>query len=98
MIDLAALRVLAHTLAHVAPMAIAGRRTVLELGLRRYDPARHRLYCRRQGEGPRVPLPMDLYRDYWKHTWASVSRSLFNTLLAPDVAPGDTTTVVERAG
>jgi len=35
---------------------------------------------------PLAGIPVDLYRDYWKHTWASVSRSLFNTLLAPDVA------------
>jgi pimeloyl-ACP methyl ester carboxylesterase len=35
---------------------------------------------------PLAGMPMDLYRDYWKHTWASVSRSLFNTLLTPDVA------------
>ena len=230
MIELGSLLLLAHTLAHVAPMAIAARRIVLEVGLRRYDPERHRLYYRRQGEGPPVLLlhglagswrywrrgldglrtdhtlylpdlvgfgrspkprgdyslamhvealtplldavegpttvvghsmgaivalglyarfparvkrlaliglpyfpsrelaeaslsklslmnrlviarswlapavchmkdllglpifaplvgmPVDLYRDYWKHTWASVSRSLFNTLLAPDVA------------
>src|SRR6266571_6540716 len=35
---------------------------------------------------PLAGMPVDLYRDYWKHTWASVSRSLFNTLLASDVA------------
>ena len=35
---------------------------------------------------PLAGMPVDLYRDYWKHTWASFSRSLFNTLLAPDVA------------
>jgi pimeloyl-ACP methyl ester carboxylesterase len=35
---------------------------------------------------PIVGMPVDLYRDYWKHTWASFSRSLFNTLLASDVA------------
>ena len=35
---------------------------------------------------PIVGMPVDLYRDYWKHTWASFSRSFFNTLLAPDVA------------
>ena len=34
---------------------------------------------------PIVGMPVDLYRDYWKHTWASFSRSFFNTLLAPDV-------------
>ena len=230
MIEVGALLLLAHSLAHVAGITIAGRRLVLEAGLRRYDPARHRLYYRREGEGPAVLLvhglggswrywrrgldgfrahhtvylpdllgfgrspkprgdyslamhvealtpllheadgpitvvghsmgaivalglyarfpdrvkrltliglpyfpsrelaeaslstvslmnrlvirrswlapgvcymkdllglpffaplagmPLDLYRDYWKHTWASFSRSLFNTLLAPDVA------------
>jgi pimeloyl-ACP methyl ester carboxylesterase len=35
---------------------------------------------------PLAGTPVDLYRDYWKHTWASFSRSLFNTLLASDVA------------
>jgi pimeloyl-ACP methyl ester carboxylesterase len=35
---------------------------------------------------PLFGVPMDLYRDYWKHTWASFSRSFFNTLLATDVA------------
>lgn len=35
---------------------------------------------------PIVGMPVDLYRDYWKHTWASFSRSFFNTLLAPDMA------------
>jgi len=35
---------------------------------------------------PIAGMPVDLYRDYWKHTWASFSRSLFNTLLASDVA------------
>lgn len=34
---------------------------------------------------PLAGMPVDLYRDYWKHTWNSVSRSLFNTLLAADV-------------
>lgn len=34
---------------------------------------------------PLMRMPIDLYRDYWKHTWNSMSRSLFNTLLAPDV-------------
>ena len=30
-------------------------------------------------------VPVDLYRDYWKHTWTSVSQSLFNTILSVDV-------------
>lgn len=34
---------------------------------------------------PVFGMPVDLYRDYWKHTWASLSRSVFNTLLAADV-------------
>jgi pimeloyl-ACP methyl ester carboxylesterase len=34
---------------------------------------------------PLARMPVDLYRDYWKHTWNSVSRSIFNTLLAADV-------------
>lgn len=34
---------------------------------------------------PLARMPVDLYRDYWKHTWNSVSRSLLNTLLAADV-------------
>ena len=230
MIELGLLLLLAHTMAHVAGAAVVGRRFVLEAGFRRYDPARHRLYCQREGEGAAILLihglggswrywrrgldglrphhtlflpdligfgrspkprgeyslsmhvealapivaaadgpmtivghsmgaivglgvysrfpdrvkrltlvglpyfpsrtlaevslskvalmnrlvigrswlapavcymkdllalpvfaslasmPVDLYRDYWKHTWASFSRSLFNTLLAPDVA------------
>ena len=56
MIEFGGLLLLAHTLAHVAPLAIAGRRILLEVGLRRYDPERHRLYCRRQGQGPPVLL------------------------------------------
>ena len=52
MIGLGALLLLAHSLAHVVAMAVAGRRILLETGLRRYDPARHRLFCRREGEGP----------------------------------------------
>jgi len=35
---------------------------------------------------PLAGMPVDLYRDYWKHTWASFSRSLSNTLLGPDLA------------
>jgi pimeloyl-ACP methyl ester carboxylesterase len=35
---------------------------------------------------PLAGVPVDLHRDYFKHTWNSVSRSLFNTLLAADVA------------
>jgi len=35
---------------------------------------------------PIAGMPVDLYRDYFKHTWASFSRTFFNTLLAPDVA------------
>lgn len=34
---------------------------------------------------PLAGMPVDLYRDYFKHTWNSFSRSLFNTLLATDV-------------
>lgn len=34
---------------------------------------------------PLAGMPVDLYRDYWKHTWNSVSQSLFNALLAVDV-------------
>jgi len=34
---------------------------------------------------PLMRMPVDLYRDYWKHTWNSMSRSLFRTLLASDV-------------
>ncbi len=52
MIELGALLLLAHALAHVMGITIAGRRILLEAGWRRYDPARHRLYCRREGEGP----------------------------------------------
>jgi pimeloyl-ACP methyl ester carboxylesterase len=54
--EIGALLLLAHSLAHVATMAIAGRRILLEIGLRRYDPARHRLYCRREGGGPALLL------------------------------------------
>lgn len=53
-IEFAALLVLAHSLAHVLAMAVAGRRILLEIGLRRYDPARHRLYYQREGRGPAV--------------------------------------------
>lgn len=56
MIELGLLLLLAHTMAHVAGVAVVGRRVVLEAGLRRYDPARHRLYCRREGEGTAVLL------------------------------------------
>lgn len=31
---------------------------------------------------PLVGAPLDLYRDYWKHTWNSASQSLLNTVLA----------------
>lgn len=44
MIELGALLLLAHSPAHVAGITIAGRRILLETGLRRYDAARHRLY------------------------------------------------------
>ena len=54
MIEVGALLLLAHAVAHLASIAIAGRRILLETGLRRYDPARHRLYCRREGDGPPV--------------------------------------------
>ncbi len=33
---------------------------------------------------PLAGAPVDLYRDYWKHTWVSASRSLLNTVLAFD--------------
>ena len=33
---------------------------------------------------PLAGVPVDLYRDYWKHTWISASRSLLNTVLAFD--------------
>jgi pimeloyl-ACP methyl ester carboxylesterase len=33
---------------------------------------------------PLAGVPVDLYRDYWKHTWLSASRSLLNTVLAFD--------------
>lgn len=33
---------------------------------------------------PLAGAPVDLYRDYWKHTWISASRSLLNTVLAFD--------------
>ena len=56
MFELGAFLLLAHALAHVAGFTIAGRRIVLEAGLRRYNPARHRLYCRQEGEGPAVLL------------------------------------------
>ena len=35
---------------------------------------------------PIAGVPVDLYRDYWKHTWISASRSLLNTVLAFDAA------------
>lgn len=34
---------------------------------------------------PLARMPVDLHRDYFKHTWNSFSRSLFNTLLGTDV-------------
>lgn len=40
---------------------------------------------------PIARMPVDLYRDYWKHTWNSVSQSLFHTLLESDAA-----TLLER--
>jgi|RhiMetdeSRZDD1v2_1073273.scaffolds.fasta_scaffold123880_2 alpha/beta hydrolase family protein len=54
MIELGAWLLAAHAAAHAIPMAIAGRRALLEIGLRRHDPARHRLYLRREGEGSGV--------------------------------------------
>ena len=54
MIEAGALLLAAHAVAHATTAAIAGRRMLLEIGLRRYDPARHRLYRRREGDGPAV--------------------------------------------
>ena len=34
---------------------------------------------------PFFGMPLDLYRDYWKHTWMSFSRPFFNTLLSADL-------------
>lgn len=56
MIELGLFLLLAHTMAHVAGVGIVGRRVLLEAGFRRYDPARHRLYCRREGEGTALLL------------------------------------------
>ena len=54
MMELGALLLAGHALAHLAVMAIAGRRVLLEVGLTKYDAARHRLYWRREGQGPAV--------------------------------------------
>ena len=85
MIDLATLLLLAHTLAHVAPMAIAGRRIALELGLRRYDPTRHRLYCRRQGEDPPILFLHGLGGSwrYWRRGLDGLGTD--HTLYLPDL-------------
>lgn len=56
MMELGLLLLLAHAMAHVAGVAVVGRRVILEAGFRRFDPARHRPYCRRQGEGTAVLL------------------------------------------
>lgn len=55
-------------LSHAAAMTVAARRIVLEAGLRRYDPTRHRVYCRREGKGPAVLLVHGLGGSwrYWR--------------------------------
>ncbi len=36
---------------------------------------------------PLLGAPLDLYRDYWKHTWNLASQSLLNTVLAFEPRP-----------
>lgn len=85
MIELAGLLLLAHTLAHVAGIGVVGRRIVLEVGLRRFDPGRHRLYYRRHGEGPRVLLVHGLGGSwrYWRRGMAEFGTH--HTLYLPDL-------------
>ncbi len=85
MIELGLLLLLAHTMAHVTGVALVGRRIVLEAGLRRYDPARHRLYCRREGEGTAVLLIHGLGGSwrYWRRGLDGVRTN--HTLYLPDL-------------
>lgn len=85
MIELGALLLLAHSLAHVAGITIAGRRILLETGLRRYDPARHRLYCRREGEGPAILLIHGLGGSwrYWRRGLDGIRTQ--HTVYLPDL-------------
>lgn len=85
MIELGLLLLLAHTMAHVAGVAVVGRRIVLEAGLRRYDPARHRLYCRREGEGTAILLIHGLGGSwrYWRRGREGIRTH--HTLYLPDL-------------
>jgi pimeloyl-ACP methyl ester carboxylesterase len=85
MIELGALLLLAHSLAHVAAMAIAGRRILLEIGLHRYDPARHRLYCRQEGQGSVVLLLHGLGGSwrYWRRGLDGIRTH--HTIYLPDL-------------
>ena len=85
MIELGLLLLLAHTMAHVAGVAVVGRRLVLEAGLRRYDPARHRPYCRREGEGTAVLLIHGLGGSwrYWRRGLDGIRTH--HTLYLPDL-------------
>ena len=85
MLEIGALVLGAHALAHVAGIGIAGRRILLEAGWRRYDPARHRLYCRREGGGSALLFVHGLGGSwrYWRRGLAGFPAD--HTLYLPDL-------------
>ena len=73
------------TLAMAAGMGVMLRRAVLEIGIRAYDSARHRLYCRRESIGPPILLLHGLAGSwrYWRHGLTGLSAR--HALCIPDL-------------